>query len=62
MFTKLSKSAHQAALFLINDDGLVKHLGEDIDGAGNFVRHQLNHCRAVGQQHIKVCLVLQKSI
>ena len=35
----LSEDAHQAAFFFVNGDGLVKHLSEDIDDAGNFVGH-----------------------
>ena len=36
---RLGPDAHQATFFFINGDGLVKHLGEDIDDAGNFVGH-----------------------
>ena len=54
----LSENPHQAAFFFVNDDGLVKHLGEDIDGAGNFVGHELHDSCAVSQQHVKVSLVL----
>ena len=54
-----TKDAHQSAIFFVNGDGLVQHLGEDVDDAGNLVRHQLHHSCAIGQQHIKVSLGLK---